>query len=216
LKIAGNLNWQDIDMEERKTTTAAESAADSGRAPTAEVGLSLGSNLGDRLACLCRARDAICALSGICLRAQSPVYETEPVGVRPAYRELAYLNAVLILDSDRVPEELAEALHAIESRLGRVRTADRFSPRVIDIDLLYVGDVCSERNDLTLPHPRWAERRFVVQPLADVRPDLILPGSGRRVRNILATLPPHPTVRPFPTAGSDWSPNRDAMDSRPA
>ncbi len=167
-----------------------------------EVGLSLGSNLGDRLANLRAARDAIAALDGVRLTAASPVYETEPVGVRPRYRELAYLNAVIVVVADQPIDALSERLHAIEDGLGRVRGSDRYAPRTIDIDVLYADAVRVARDDLTLPHPRWAARRFVVQPLADVRPALVLPGERRCVADLLAALPAAPAVRPH--TGSDW------------
>ena len=169
-----------------------------------DVGLSLGSNLGDRLATLREARRQIGALPDVREIACSPVYETEPVGVRPEYHALAYLNVVIILDSTGSVDALSDALHAIEAAMGRVREDDRFAPRPIDIDILYAGEVFSDRDDLTLPHPRWAERRFVVQPLADVRPDLVLPGTVHRVRDILAALPPAPAVRRHTPNDADW------------
>ena len=153
-----------------------------------EIGLSLGSNLGDRLAHLQAAREAVRQLAGVTLVAQAPIYETEPVGVKPEYAHLKFLNTVLILRSDRPAEALQRDLADAEVRLGRVRGEDRFAPRAIDIDVLFAGDRWMETDRLTLPHPRWAQRRFVVQPLADVRPDLVLPGAGRTVREVLASL----------------------------
>ncbi|MDI6773942.1 MAG: 2-amino-4-hydroxy-6-hydroxymethyldihydropteridine diphosphokinase [Verrucomicrobiota bacterium] len=154
--------------------------------------MSLGSNLGDRLANLRRARDRVAAIPGCALRAQSPVYETEPVGVRPEHQPQAFLNAVLILDADLVPETLAGRLLAIETEMGRRRGAARNEPRVIDLDLIYAGSLSIRAPDLAAPHPRWASRRFVVQPLADVRPDLVLPGERRTVRQVLLSLPEAP------------------------
>ena len=154
-----------------------------------EIGLSLGSNLGDRLAHLQAAREAVRRLPGVTLVAQAPVYETEPVGVKPEFAHLTFLNTVLILASARPAAELQQDLAEVERRLGRVRGEDRFAPRAIDIDVLFAGDLWLETDRLTLPHPRWARRRFVVQPLADVRPDLVLPGAGRTVRAVLDALP---------------------------
>ncbi len=162
-----------------------------------EFGISIGSNLGDRLAHLRAARTRIVALPDMRLTACSPLYETEPVDVGPVYRDQAFLNAVLIVESAQTPEAFAAALHAIEDALGRVRGADRNAPRPIDLDVLYAGDRTSADATLTLPHPRWAERRFVVQPLADVRPDLRLPGVSGTVREILLTLPARPEVLLF-------------------
>ena len=154
-----------------------------------EIGLSLGSNLGDRLAHLQAAREAVRRLPGVTLVAQAPVYETEPVGVKPEFAHLTFLNTVLILASARPAAELQQDLAEVERRLGRIRGEDRFAPRAIDIDVLFAGDLWLETDRLTLPHPRWARRRFVVQPLADVRPDLVLPGAGRTVRAVLDALP---------------------------
>lgn len=155
-----------------------------------EVALSLGSNLGDRMATLRAARDRIRALPGVQVVAQAPVYETEPVGVKPAYAHLHYLNTVLVVDTDRPVEALHEDLARIEDALGRVRQEDRFAPRTLDIDILYAGPQVRGTDTLTLPHPRWAGRRFVVQPLADVRPDTVVPGTQAPVREVLRRLPP--------------------------
>jgi 2-amino-4-hydroxy-6-hydroxymethyldihydropteridine diphosphokinase len=165
-----------------------------------EIGLSLGSNLGDRLAHLQAAREAIRRLDGVALVAQAPVYETEPVGVKPEFAHLKFLNTVLILRSDRPAEDLQRELSGVEAQLGRVRGADRFAPRDIDIDLLFAGALWMETDRLILPHPRWAQRRFVVQPLADVRPDLVLPGAGCTVRAVLAALPPGEAIALFAEA----------------
>ena len=162
-----------------------------------EAGLSLGSNLGDRLAHLRAARQALLARPDVRLVAQAPVYETEPVGVKPEYAHLAFLNTVLIVETGLDARGLLARVAAIERDLGRVRGPDRFAPREIDIDVLYAGAQVTETEDLTLPHPRWARRRFVVQPLADVRPDLLLPGAGARVREVLAALPPGEKVATF-------------------
>jgi len=159
-----------------------------------EFGLSLGSNLGDRLANLRRASDEIASLPGLEIVAQSAVYETEPVDVSAALRDLDFLNAALAVVSDMDPSGLAKELHSIEDRMGRVRTSDRNAPREIDIDIIYAGDLVLHGDELTVPHPRWNERRFVVQPLCDIRPDLELPESGHTVREILLSLPEKPNV----------------------
>lgn len=162
-----------------------------------EIGLSLGSNLGDRLENLRRAAQRILALPGVRMIAAAPVYQTEPVGARSEYRHLTYLNTVLIVEASDSPDDFSRRVHEIETDLGRRRTADRNAPRVIDIDLLYAGDTRRADGVLDLPHPRWAERRFVVQPLADVRPTLRLPGCKRTVAEQLAHLPAMPGVEPF-------------------
>ena len=166
-----------------------------------ECGLSLGTNMGDRLAHLREARRRIGALEGVTEKAASPVYETEPVDVEERYREAVFLNAVLVVDYDGEPAALSRALHGVEAALGRVRTADRNAPRAIDIDLLYADAVACDEPGLRLPHPRWQARRFVVQPLADVRPGLVLPGDPRPVGEILAALPAKPEVGLY---ASEW------------
>ena len=162
-----------------------------------EIGLSLGSNMGDRLARLREASRRIAAIPGVSITAQSPVYETAPVGVSAEHRHIAFLNAVLIVESGADVAWLSERLHRIEDEMGRVRGPDRNSPRPIDIDIIFAGGIGSSDQKLTLPHPRWAERRFVVQPLADVRPQLRLPGEARSVAEILAALPETEAVAVF-------------------
>jgi 2-amino-4-hydroxy-6-hydroxymethyldihydropteridine diphosphokinase len=159
-----------------------------------EAGISLGSNLGDRLANLARARDLIAAIPGARVVAASRVWETEPVDVLPRHRDKPFLNAVLVVESGLTPQALAAEMGRIESEMGRVRTADRNAPRVVDLDLLYAGRLRVDGPGLTVPHPRWSSRRFVVQPLCDVRPDLVLPGASGPVREALLALPDSPKV----------------------
>lgn len=154
-----------------------------------EVGLSLGSNMGDRMHYLRAAVDAIACTPNVSIAATSPVYETEPVGVKQQYRDMPYYNAALILETTLPPNAISAIIHAIEDDLGRVRENDRFAPRTIDIDILFAGSTISADPSLTLPHPRWAQRRFVLQPLADIRPNLRIPGSNRTVVEHLAALP---------------------------
>lgn len=166
-----------------------------------ETGVSLGSNLSDRLGALKEARNRIAALPRTRCVALSPVYETEPVGVKPEHAHLLFLNAVLICETDIPLLEWLSYLHAIEQDLGRQRNADRYAPRVIDIDLLYYGAEQRAEDDLFVPHKYWNTRRFVVQPLADVRPDLVLPGESRAVKEILESLPTRPAVK---LLTNDW------------
>jgi len=166
-----------------------------------EIGLSLGSNLGDRLANLRDARQHIAAVTGLRVLACSPVYETEPVDVPAAFADKPFLNAVIIIDCSVAIRALYRKLAAIESDMGRRRGPERNAPRPIDIDILYTGQERVEEPDIKIPHPRWAERRFVVQPLADVSPDLKLPGESRMVKEVLAALPACPAVAVF---ASDW------------
>lgn len=158
--------------------------------------LLLGGNLGDRQACLSAAVAGIAGLPGFQVRAVSRVYETEPVDVRPEHADRAYLNAALRADCERPLPAAAAALAALENRLGRVRDpADRNAPRTMDIDIIAAGALCGNFDGIVVPHPRWAQRRFVVAPLADLIPEAILPGQTRSVRAILADLPDRPAVR---------------------
>ena len=165
---------------------------------TVEYGLSLGSNLGDRLALLSGVRRALVCRADVQVVAASRVYETEPVDVLPEHSDLAFLNAVLIAESRLAPLALAKVLWALEDEQGRLRGKNPNAPRPLDIDIIYAGDQRVARGRLHLPHRSWAERRFVVQPLADVRPRLVLPGQTATVSEILAALPAEPAVVPWP------------------
>jgi len=153
-----------------------------------EIGLSLGSNLGDRLANLREARQRIAQIGGMTTLAASPVYETTPVGVNKQDDGLLFLNAVIIIKSAIPPLDLMPLLQAIEAQLGRKRNGTLNAPRPMDIDMIYADGLTGHFPGLILPHPRWAERRFVVQPLCDIRPDLVIPGQAVPVRELLSTL----------------------------
>jgi 2-amino-4-hydroxy-6-hydroxymethyldihydropteridine diphosphokinase len=159
-----------------------------------EYGLSLGANLGDRLANLSEAKRRIAGLPRTAVVAASPVYETEPVDVAPRFRDVSFLNAAIAIASDLGLDPLHAALHAIEQSMGRVRSADRNAPRPVDIDIIYADGVVLDTEALALPHPRWASRRFVVQPLADIRPDLVISAGGPTVRAVLLSLSEKPDV----------------------
>lgn len=145
---------------------------------TAYIGL--GANLGDPRAQLEQSLAAIAALPGVDLLAVSSTYESDPVG--PVSDQPPFLNAVAEIATTLEAAPLLAALHAIEAGLGRTR-AIRFGPRTCDLDLLLYGDVVSADPALLLPHPRLAERRFVLDPLAELAPMLVLP-DGRRVRDL--------------------------------
>lgn len=171
-----------------------------------ETAFSLGSNLGDRFTALVRAREALGALPGLRLLASSPVYETDPVGVAPEHRDKPFLNAVVLLEGEAHTDvrTVARSARSIEDALGRRRDPqDRYAPRAIDIDMLYWGDLVLQTPELILPHPECLKRRFVCAPLADLRPELRLPGAVEPLNAILATLPARPAVRRWPQA---WPP----------
>jgi 2-amino-4-hydroxy-6-hydroxymethyldihydropteridine diphosphokinase len=143
----------------------------------------IGSNLGDREAALRRAVELLAAEERIEVVAVSELRETEPVG--PVEQGL-FLNGAVRLATELPPRELLERLLAIERRLGRVRT-ERFGPRTIDLDLLVYGEQVIDEPGLTIPHPRLHERRFALDPLAELAPDLVIPGRGS-ISALLAKL----------------------------
>jgi 2-amino-4-hydroxy-6-hydroxymethyldihydropteridine diphosphokinase len=140
----------------------------------------LGSNLGDRKRNL---HEAVERLREVGLVRVSAFRDTDPVGV---VAQPNFLNAVAELSSDLSPRELLDRLLEIERALGRDRTKEeRWGPRTIDLDLLLYGDKVIDEPGLTLPHPRLAERRFVLEPLNELAPDLVLP-DGRPIKDLLA------------------------------
>ena len=151
------------------------------------AGIALGSNLGDRLAQLRLARERVLALPGVSAPAlSSRVYETEPVGSGPDAD--AYLNAVLEVEYDGQPITLLDGLQRIEADFGRPSKRPRNAPRTLDLDILYAGNLVLSNAEVVIPHPRLHLRRFVLTPLADIRPNLILPGHHENITALLARL----------------------------
>ena len=165
-----------------------------GSAQLRRVGFSLGSNLGDRLATLERACDHLADLFGALRLSQ--VYETEPVGCPPGAP--AYLNACVEVETALPAQEILQLCLEIEKALGRTRSGTYGEARTCDIDLLYCGTETCATAELTLPHPRAHERAFVLRPLCDIDPALVLPGQRQTVAELLAALPATPAVTPFP------------------
>jgi 2-amino-4-hydroxy-6-hydroxymethyldihydropteridine diphosphokinase len=126
--------------------------------------LGLGSNLGDSMATL---RDAVGSLQGVV--AVSPVYRTEPMGGPPGQQP--YLNLVVEIDTALGARQLLGVCHRLESAANRVRT-ERWGPRTLDVDILWMDGVEVSEPDLEVPHPRMRRRRFVMAPLADIAPDV--------------------------------------------
>jgi 2-amino-4-hydroxy-6-hydroxymethyldihydropteridine diphosphokinase len=135
----------------------------------------LGANLGARDRTLAAAVDALAAEDGVEVVAVSALRETEPVGVGEQPR---FLNGAVALETTLAPRELLDLLLAIEQRFGRVRVAGEHGPRTLDLDLLVYGDEEIDEPGLAVPHPRLHERRFVLEPLADLAPGLVVPGRG--------------------------------------
>jgi 2-amino-4-hydroxy-6-hydroxymethyldihydropteridine diphosphokinase len=148
--------------------------------PRAYVGL--GANLGDREATIRRALELLDAEEGVGVVAVSTLRETAPVGI---VDQPAFLNGVAVVETHLDPHALLERLLGVERRLGRTREGPRFGPRPIDLDLLVHGELRVETPGLTVPHPRLHERRFALEPLAEVEPALVVPGRGP-VQELLA------------------------------
>lgn len=167
---------------------------------TAYIGL--GSNLGDRMATLRTAvlrLETLGRIAGI-----SSLYETEPIGY---LEQPPFLNAVVALDTELAPGELLSALLRIERDLGRKRSFPN-APRTLDLDLLLVDDLVLDIPELTLPHPRLHERAFVLVPLAELAPEMVHPGSGQTVRDLVRPLRLAAGVEVYAPAGWESAPTR--------
>ncbi|MFO8099216.1 MAG: 2-amino-4-hydroxy-6-hydroxymethyldihydropteridine diphosphokinase [Salinibacter sp.] len=153
--------------------------------------LGLGSNQGPRAQHLQTAIDRLGETSGVHVGAASPVYESEAHTVRPEETQPSYLNAVVVVETSWSPKGLLRKTQALERAAGRNRTEEgRWEPRPLDLDLLMVGTEQRDTDVLTLPHPRLAERRFVLRPWADLAPNLrVPPPFDRSVRALLAACP---------------------------
>ena len=134
----------------------------------------LGANLGPREVTLLRAVDLLAAADGVEVVAVSQLRETDPVGV---VEQPPFLNGAIALDTSLSPRAVLELLLEIEEELGRVR-GERWGPRTVDLDLLVYGDERVDEDGLHVPHPRLHERRFALEPLAELDPELVIPGLG--------------------------------------
>jgi 2-amino-4-hydroxy-6-hydroxymethyldihydropteridine diphosphokinase len=162
--------------------------------------VALGSNLGDRLENLRAARRKILDLTNARLPVlSSAIYETAPVDCEPGAAK--FLNAVVEFEYEGDPTTLLEQFIRIEEALGRRRDHSKNVSRTIDIDLLYCGDRKIDAEGLKLPHPRMHVRSFVLKPLADIRPNLVLPGQTKTVSKLLAEVTRSDDVVRF---ADDW------------
>ncbi len=151
------------------------------------VGIALGTNLGNRLSNLRKARDLLRGLvDPESHYLQAPIYQSEPVAC--ASDSPDFYNTVIEIDYIGEPYELLGKTQGVEFHLGREATYERNAPRVIDVDILYFGNVVLNEDILSIPHPRLTERLFVLHPLSDIRPNLILPGDEVTVAEHLEHL----------------------------
>lgn len=153
--------------------------------PIRRAVLSLGSNLGDRLASLQGAVSALADTPDVWMQAVSPVYETAPVG--STEDAPLFLNAIVLIDTALSAARILERALAIEDAFDRERSDVRNAPRTLDVDLIVVGDRVSDDDFLKLPHPRAAERAFVLRPWYDVEPAAEIPGFGT-IADLLAKV----------------------------
>ena len=146
--------------------------------------LGLGSNLGDRAANLAEAARRV-ASDRVLVKRASSVWETAPRGMTD---QPWFLNQVIEIETELFPLALFRHLQRMERKMGRVRAAERNGPRLIDIDILLYGDAALRLAELEIPHPRMAERRFVLEPLAELAPDLRPPGGHQTIRQMLGQV----------------------------
>jgi len=146
--------------------------------------IGFGANLGDTHANVARALELLAAHPHLDVVAVSTLRDTDPVGYLDQPR---FLNGAARVEAELAPRALLDVLLDLERRLGRVRDGPRFGPRTLDLDLLVYGDLVLDEPGLTVPHPRLHERRFVLEPLAEIAPGLLIPGRGR-VEDLLAEL----------------------------
>ncbi len=149
-----------------------------------KVYLSVGSNLGDRAELLKKAEALVVQLPQTVFLRKSKIYETDPVGGPPQGK---YLNAIWEIETSLSPRELKNKLKKIEETLGR-KPSSRNAPREIDLDIILFGDQVVEENDLKIPHPRFPERGFVLEPLAELVPDKIHPILKKSVKELTSSL----------------------------
>lgn len=166
--------------------------------------LGLGSNLGDRPSWLVQTVDALHALPRSRVAGLSSLYETEPWGLK---EQPAFLNAACGLETGLEASELVRACQEIENRLQRQRQV-HWGPRTVDIDLLVFGRDIIHTQGLQVPHPRLAQRRFVLVPLAELAPALFIPGLDRTVEALLAVCPDQGGVTLYAKGVEAWQKRR--------
>ena len=152
--------------------------------PRVRAYVGLGANLGDREGTIRRAVELLDAEDGVVVIGVSALRETEPWGT---LEQPAFVNGAVAVETDLGPRALLDRLLDVERTLGRLRDGERWGPRVIDLDLLLYGDLVVEEPGLVVPHPRLHERRFALEPLAELAPEAVVPGRGP-VADLFAAL----------------------------
>ena len=147
--------------------------------------IGVGSNLGNRVENCREAIEAVSACKDCVLEAQSPFYETEPVYLED---QDWFINAAALIRTCLEPEAFLARLQAIEQRMGPRVDSPRFGPRVLDLDILFFDDLVLQGSELSVPHPRLHERRFVLKPLSDIAARFVHPVLGETVGSLLASL----------------------------
>lgn len=153
--------------------------------PAVNAYISVGSNLGDKLANCRHGVDRLVEATQSKLVTQSHVYQTEPVDDRD---QDWFVNYVVCLETNRDPFTVLAAIRRVEQEAGRVRTGRKFGPRILDLDILLFGDRVIDEPHLTVPHPRMHKRHFVLRPLCDINPDIIHPILHRSMQQLLTEL----------------------------
>lgn len=156
-----------------------------GRRTPDSVYISIGSNIGDLLSNCCQAIEVLRSDPDIHVIERSPFYRTAPVDF---LEQNWFLNAALKLQTAMPPAQLLKRMQAVQCNLGRKADTVRFGPRIIDLDIIFYGDLVLETAGLVLPHPRMHKRRFVLQPIYDIDPTVMHPGLGQNVQELLNQL----------------------------
>ena len=151
----------------------------------ARVFIGIGSNEGDRLAMISHAVQRLGSHHGIQVVRMAMIYETEPVGVPD---QSDFLNTVMEVETTFSPHELLTIMKSLERHLGRLSSSPRWGPRPIDLDLLLYDDLVIQDPDLTIPHARMHQRRFVLEPLAQLAPEIVHPVLGHTIEALLEHL----------------------------
>jgi len=161
--------------------------------------LSIGSNMGDRDSSIRKAVDFLSSLGTV--ESVSSLYETSPVGMAPGTDH--FFNLVMGICSDFTPNEMLALVKEYEKKKGRDTVNSHMKPRIIDIDILFAGNLIMNTTKLTLPHPELGNRKFVLAPLSEILPDLVHPVSGKTVSELLNELRSDEVVRRIEFPGGE-------------